>query len=1031
MIDSTKFMDINGLSYIYNKLLERLGLLEDQTIENIENFKKETLNQIYDRIDGIEKILDGKTEEAINAALKVDEFMKECESTYATKKEVNSMINNLVSFEISVVSTLPKKGIRGTIYLILADDGYGDDIYNEYVWVPSTSKFEKIGTTRIDLTPYEKIEHAESTYVKKIDYNIKVSELEKADADNLAASIADAASKYVTQSIYNDKIAELERKGSDNFAALEKADANNFALLQKADENNLAAAKEDAAAKYLRLNGNAVTASRLFESVNINDTSFDGTTSITTQKWGRERNIYISDSDRSNVGPGVTVDGSEFVTLKLPSTIKATIDGNSSSTTRLVNPRSINGMLFDGTADITTPKWGESRKIRISDNDGINIGAATSVDGSGDITIKLPSSLSIGVSGNADTATKLATARTINGTLFDGTADITTQKWGESRNIFISDYTGTYIGDAISMNGSGNVTLKLPSNIKATSFVGSLSGNADTASRLQTSRTISLTGSVTGSGTFDGSGNLSIDTTTSHTHLYAGSSTAGGVANSATKLATARTIQTNLGSTSSASFDGTADITPGVTGTLPISNGGTGATTKKAAEYNILNGLSEDTSDVSDSTMCVCNYQNTSSKNGVLYIRKFSNIWEYIKGKVCSEFGLEAGGVLSGNASSAQKLYTARSINGTLFDGTADITTNNWGTARNIYIADSDGSNTGAAVSVNGSGNATLNLPATIKANLIGNASTASKLATGYTINGTLFDGSANITTDKWGEARDIRISDNDGLNTGAAVSVNGIGNVTLKLPATIKANLSGNASNALYAKYAEQVYSNVRIPDDNSVEDARFAIPIHTDAGTVGYKELISCDGIQYYRRQYIHTGSKYGRGMAAIRLGNKLDADVNGNKSGEIHLLGPNMETHIVAKVNDRSNIYNTVTLPDVNCVLSYDYKSGDSFSFSDLNTSGYVTSEGRDVRFTLPISRPIPSSLIVTASSVDGIRVRQNGSYAYGSSAGGFALPSSYTVTNNGNFLSISAIFNNPSGYANNTAAGIAWSGRIIIS
>lgn len=47
---------------------------------------------------------------------------------------------------------------------------------------------------------------------------------------------------------------------------------------------------------------------------------------------------------------------------------------------------------------------------------------------------------------------------------------------------------------------------------------GNLSGNAATASKLQTARTISLTGSVTGSGTFDGSGNLSISTTTNHTH---------------------------------------------------------------------------------------------------------------------------------------------------------------------------------------------------------------------------------------------------------------------------------------------------------------------------------------------------------------------------------------------------------------------------------------------------------------------------------------------------------------------------------
>ena len=60
----------------------------------------------------------------------------------------------------------------------------------------------------------------------------------------------------------------------------------------------------------------------------------------------------------------------------------------------------------------------------------------------------------------------------------------------------------------------------------------SVSGNAGTATKLATARTISLTGSVTGSGTFDGSGDLSITTATNHTHNYAGSSSAGGPANS-------------------------------------------------------------------------------------------------------------------------------------------------------------------------------------------------------------------------------------------------------------------------------------------------------------------------------------------------------------------------------------------------------------------------------------------------------------------------------------------------------------------
>lgn len=81
-------------------------------------------------------------------------------------------------------------------------------------------------------------------------------------------------------------------------------------------------------------------------------------------------------------------------------------------------------------------------------------------------------------------------------------------------------------------------------------------------------------------------------------------------------------------------------------------------------------------------------------------------------------------GALTGNAStasSAAQLTTARSINGTNFNGTGNITTANWGTARNISIADATAANTSTGVSVNGGGNVTLKLPATIKASLTGN----------------------------------------------------------------------------------------------------------------------------------------------------------------------------------------------------------------------------------------------------------------------------------------------------------------------
>jgi hypothetical protein len=49
---------------------------------------------------------------------------------------------------------------------------------------------------------------------------------------------------------------------------------------------------------------------------------------------------------------------------------------------------------------------------------------------------------------------------------------------------------------------------------------------------------------------------------------------------SAATLTTSRTFQTNLASTSTASFNGSANVTPGVTGILPVANGGTGASVR-------------------------------------------------------------------------------------------------------------------------------------------------------------------------------------------------------------------------------------------------------------------------------------------------------------------------------------------------------------------------------------------------------------------------------------------------------------------
>ena len=87
-------------------------------------------------------------------------------------------------------------------------------------------------------------------------------------------------------------------------------------------------------------------------------------------------------------------------------------------------------------------------------------------------------------------------------------------------------------------------------------------------------------------------------------------------------------------------------------------------------------------------------------------------------------------GSLSGNASTATTLATARNINGTSFNGSAAITTAIWGTSRNIGIVNSDGTGTAVTTSVNGSANINLKLPSTIKASLTGNATTATTATT-------------------------------------------------------------------------------------------------------------------------------------------------------------------------------------------------------------------------------------------------------------------------------------------------------------
>ena len=75
----------------------------------------------------------------------------------------------------------------------------------------------------------------------------------------------------------------------------------------------------------------------------------------------------------------------------------------------------------------------------------------------------------------------------------------------------------TYFVAGRTANGTDG---RIKFDVVNSSITASLNGNASTATKLATARTISITGAVTGSGSFDGNGNLSISTSVNHSHSY-------------------------------------------------------------------------------------------------------------------------------------------------------------------------------------------------------------------------------------------------------------------------------------------------------------------------------------------------------------------------------------------------------------------------------------------------------------------------------------------------------------------------------
>lgn len=238
------------------------------------------------------------------------------------------------------------------------------------------------------------------------------------------------------------------------------------------------------------------------------------------------------------------------------------ISGNSASSTKLKNTRKIFGLDFDGTNDVagnitTTTGMVASDSYHYIDMgrsgvDRMNLAVYGGIFNfinaqNGNVIARLNSN---GIDCNAATATKLQNQRTINGVAFDGTQDITITAEqrlnggiGNESQLNAALTAGIYVcssdnglagiygygflqvyrsGGVISQvyyphltGGSNEVFFAVRQSWDSGQSWGGwyYSGkNAATATKLQTSRNIAISGAVSGSANFDGSGNITINT---------------------------------------------------------------------------------------------------------------------------------------------------------------------------------------------------------------------------------------------------------------------------------------------------------------------------------------------------------------------------------------------------------------------------------------------------------------------------------------------------------------------------------------
>ena len=178
--------------------------------------------------------------------------------------------------------------------------------------------------------------------------------------------------------------------------------------------------------------------------------------------------------------------------------LKLNSNGSAAIATKLATARNINGVAFDGSADITiavdvNTLTGTALASNVVTSGLTSVGTLTNLTVTNPIagsitgnaataTTATTAGTASTTTGNAATATKLATARNINGVTFDGSGDIT-----------IAADANTLTGTALASNvvTSGITSVGTLTNLTVTNpIAGSVTGNAATATKLAASKTI-------------------------------------------------------------------------------------------------------------------------------------------------------------------------------------------------------------------------------------------------------------------------------------------------------------------------------------------------------------------------------------------------------------------------------------------------------------------------------------------------------------------------------------------------------------